>query len=101
MAEIPQVEKGIYVIRAERRQEPSSDLSPIDPPKSFQIAIKISNGEIVSNFIHDPNPGWGKFKVEKYERGILYLRNDFYPNTLWRVQIPSEDGRWTVTAVLR
>ena len=100
LANIPEVKDGSYEIRAIRYREPSSDLSPVEPPEKFSIALIISNGRVINHVIQDPHPGWGQFIVDRYKKGILYLKNSFYPDRLWGAKMPRKDGEWTIYAIL-
>ena len=100
LVKIPSVETGTHEVRASIYLEPSRELQPTESPEQFTIAVLISDGIVESHVIQNPHPGWGEFIVDRYRNGILYIRNSFYPNSIWKAQMPRDDGRWTVHAIL-
>jgi len=95
LVKIPSVRKGIYEIRTKLYEEPTP-WPAIEPPKRFSVVIKIKNGKISDHFINDPHPGWGEFVFSRFNKGIIYLRNPFYPGHEWGARIPKRNGKWTI-----
>ena len=95
LVKIPSLKEGTYECRARLFREPTP-WPTVKPPKRFSVVLSITNGKVSSHFIKNPHPGWGEFIFSKYKKGILYLRNPFYPGHEWAAHMPRRDGKWTI-----
>jgi hypothetical protein len=96
---IPPVKEGLYESRGELYREPTPYPKAV-PPERFSVVLRIKDMKVASHFIKNPHPGWGEFIFSRYKKGILYLRNPFYPGHEWAARMPKRDGRWTIYPTL-
>ncbi len=99
LAKIPSVKDGVYEIRAKLFEEPTP-WPTVEPPKRFSVVLNITNSKVASHFIRNPHSGWGEFIFSRYKKGVLYLRNPFYPGHEWAARMPRRDGKWTIYPTL-
>ncbi|MCK4389862.1 MAG: hypothetical protein KAV83_06465 [Desulfobacterales bacterium] len=102
LAKIPSAKEGKYEIRGIPYFEDDSPniVRLEEPPKRFEMVLRIKDGCINSHFIKDYNPRWGKFQLLRFKPPILYLRNAWYPGREWAARLPTEDGTWTIYPTL-
>lgn len=92
IGKVESIRQGILEVRVERRDEPSYELRPESPPCLVEVGTKILNGKFEQSFIMNPHPGWGPFKVERYQKPILTYSNWHYPGCNWDAKVPMSDG---------
>ena len=97
LAKIPTVKKGQYTVKAKRYLDSYSQETKLpEPPREIQLFVKVRDKMIRHHFLIDHDTRSGKFVFDRAQKGLLYLKNDWYPGAQWAARLPKSDGDWTL-----
>jgi hypothetical protein len=94
---MPDEKNGTFEVRADWHKEYSQEIEPLkEPMQSFNVFIKVKNRTIKKFDISGYKASWGKFKVDKVKKKVMFMINPWYPGSVWAAKLPVKNGSWTI-----